>query len=194
MVGTPGCGHVDGRTPRPSCSAQHLKRHAVFEGTRGGGKVSWPTSLCPSRYMFANSGLPEVLSPCARLITQIWRCPKGCCSGLGASETPDSVCAGVLTGVCTRAGEGGSSLPPCRGSWTGHSSTACGKVGAASPPSLSQGGITFKGRGKQNPTLSPNHTGLGVWSSGVRLNRQEPNWVQVCCTPLRGLGNRLAHL
>ena len=71
-----------------------------------------------------------------------------------------------------------------------------GKVGAAAPQSLSQGDITFKGRGKEKPTLSPYCTGLGVWSSGVSLDRQEPNRVQVCYVPLHGLGNigSLVHL
>lgn len=66
VVGTPGCRDIDERTSCPICSAQLLKRHAVFEETRGGGgaKVSRPILLCPSGYKLANSGVLERLLTC----------------------------------------------------------------------------------------------------------------------------------
>lgn len=47
------------RIPCPPWVAQLLKRHAVFERAREGGKVSRPTLLCPFRYTIVTSGVPE---------------------------------------------------------------------------------------------------------------------------------------
>lgn len=51
---------------------------------------------------------------------------------------------------------------PAEAAKQGTTATLGGKVRAASPPPLSQGDIVFKSRGKQNPTMSPYHMGLGV--------------------------------
>lgn len=137
------------------------------------------------RYMLANSGVPEVLLPCARPVTQIWRCPKRCCNRLGASEMPTSVCAGVVSGVCTWGTQGGCSLPPHRGSRTGHkrhSLVARWELLHLHPSARKT--LCLRAEGNKTPHCD---TGLGVWSSGMSLDRQEPNGFRVCSPPLHHL-------